>query len=145
MNIQNQNVRCSHLRKLVHRYCDLLLLNHSTDRHPALLIKLCYRGRSLAGGDLGGLAELASGNVVLAKNKSLGSDNTSDSGGNELNQLWLVRGFRLDQDGGGLHDCIYCLQASGLHRLSGLWNIFWLASRASSIHDPRADLEMEEV
>lgn len=120
VDVQHQDIRRPNLGKLVHSRRKLLLLNHGADRNPTFLLQWCHRCRSLAGGDKGRLLEVASGHVVLDEDVSLGGDNTTDSGGDEFEDVRVPWRFRLDQDRGRLHHSVYCLEACCLHGLARL-------------------------
>lgn len=93
VDVEHEDIRGSYLYELVHCRCNLLLLDHRTDSNPALFLELRNRRCTLAGGDGGRLAEVGSGNVVLAQDVFLRRDNTPNPGSDELDHLLVGGSF----------------------------------------------------
>lgn len=93
MNVQHKNIRRANLGEVVHNRRDPLLLDHSADGDPAVLLEGGDGGGALAGGDLCRVDELGAGNVVLAEDVLLGRDDAVDAGGNEVDHGWVGGGL----------------------------------------------------
>mgnify|MGYP007085901041 CR=1 FL=1 len=118
-NVHNQDVARADLNQLIHYVSNALLLHHRADSNPALLLERGDSRRALAGGNLRRNRQLVTRDVVLAQDELLCGDDTAQTGAEEGEHV-AVGLAGLDQHGSAGDNGVNCLEASGLHSLTGL-------------------------
>jgi hypothetical protein len=140
LNLGDEDVGGANGGKLIHSVGNVLAQHHGRDSNPAAFFQAVDGGCSLARGDLSSLLEAATLDVVCAEDVFLSgcramlaflhpwrghdlderTDDTTDSGCDQVDEIGVGGVLGADQDGGGLEDSRDSNEACCTHCLAGL-------------------------
>ena len=121
VDVQHQNVLGAHPGQVVHDQCNLLRLNHGADSHPAILVEHRHRRGPLTRRYLGSLGQTRTLDIVLAQDKSLRRDDTTDARGDELHHVRVRGRFRFNEHSSRLDNRIDGFEPGCPHGLAGFY------------------------
>ena len=123
VQVEHQDILCPGSHQLVHNRGNPVLLNHSANGHPILVVQGTDGWCPPSGRDQGGRCQFAPEDVVLAEDVFARGDDTCYPGRNHVDEGFEIRVFLcagFDQDSFSMEDCPDGVQTSSSHRISGL-------------------------